>query len=44
MEEQIRCMLDKNEDPESKQNIKEVRVIRGKQLQEIGMNLFYAVG
>lgn len=44
MEEQVRNMLDKNEDAESKQMIKEVRVLKGEQLKEIGMNCFYAVG
>jgi len=39
MEEQIRKLAGP-----SVTGIKEVRVVRGKELQAAGMNLFYAVG
>ena len=44
MEDQIRGLIEGNDDAESRSMIKEVRVIKGKQLQEIGMNCFYGVG
>jgi leucyl aminopeptidase len=41
MEDQIKQMLERTD---SEKLVKDVRIIKGEELQKMGMNLFYAVG